>query len=48
MVELGLGVAKFGEHFYVHDVKAPAAIHKALGELKALDQGVDHHGVVSI
>jgi hypothetical protein len=40
MAELGLGEAKLGECFRVHDVQATAAIHKALGELIALNHGV--------
>jgi hypothetical protein len=48
MAELGLGEAKFGERFGVHDFQAAATIHKALGELIALDQRVDYHGIVSI
>jgi hypothetical protein len=37
VAELGLGEAKLGERFCIHDVQATAAIHKALGELEALD-----------
>jgi hypothetical protein len=48
MAELGLGEAYLRQGFHVHDIQAAAAIHQTLGELIALDQGVNHHGIVSI